>query len=216
MSDRKKERSKDALEFNRNFFILLYPDNEEHVKALEQIKTLYDMYAYILHDKDTYSDTDDIKKEHWHVVVKFKNQRYRTAVASELGIEERFVKGCSLDKSLEYLIHYNDEDKYQYDVEEVQGSLLSRLKKLLNNEGKDEGERVLVLMQYIDNATVVKISEFSKYCALNGYWDVFRRSASIFKEYIREHNNSYYIQSARCGWENLSEKEIFEYITKCR
>ena len=216
MNDQKRDK-KSLKEYNRNFFILLYPDNDEHVKALENIKTLYENYAYILHDKDTYEDCDDIKKSHWHVVIKFKNQRYRSAVSSELGLEERFVEGCALEKSLLYLIHFNDEDKFQYDINEVQGSLLPSLKKIIKSDGKDEGERVIDLMDYIDSTTTaIRTKDFARYCALNGYWDVYRRSALIFKDYIREHNNDFYIQASRLGWENLSDNEILECIAKCK
>lgn len=215
MNDGKRDK-KSLIEFNRNFFILLYPDNEEHVKVLENIKLLYESYAFILHDKDTYDDTDDIKKEHWHVVLKFKNQRYRTAVASELNLDIRFIKGCSLDKSLEYLIHFNNEDKFQYSIDEVQGSLLPYLKKLIKSSGKDESERVLDLFNYIDSTTTaVRIADFARYCAMNGYWDVYRRSALIFKDYIKEHNSSLSILARKQGWEQLTENEILECIAKC-
>lgn len=215
MNDKKRD-NKSLIVFNRNFFILLYPDNEEHVKVLDNIVTLYDSYAYILHDKDTYKDTDDIKKSHWHVVLKFKNQRYRTAVARELNLEERFIKGCSLDKSLEYLIHFNDEDKYQYSIDEVKGSLLPYLKKRINSSGKEESERVLDLMEYIDSTTTaIRVSDFAKYCAINGYWDIYRRSALIFKDYIKEHNACYYIQASKLGWEHLTDNEVLDCIAKC-
>jgi len=38
----------------------------------------------------------------------------------------------------------------------------------------------------------------------------------IFKDYIREHNNDFYIQSSKLGWENLSDNEILECIAKCK
>lgn len=213
MSDQKKS----PKIYNRNFFVLLYPDNPEHVKVLENIKKLCDNFAYILHDKDCYVDTDDIKKAHIHVVIKYPNARYRSAVCVDLELEERFIEGCKLDASLRYLLHLDDEDKYQYDVSEVKGTLLPYLQKLINRMGKDEGERVLDLFNYIDSTTTaIKISDFSRYCAVNGYWDVYRRSALIFKDYIKDHNYSLFVRLRKSGWENITEQDIFECIYKCK
>ncbi len=206
---------KNALTHNRNYFVLLYTDNPEHVKALENIKRLCENYAYILHDKDCYKDTDDIKKEHIHVVVKFPNKRYRSAVAKDFGLEERFLEGCKLESGLRYLLHLDDEDKYRYDVSEVKGTLLPYLHKILNSMGKDEGERASDLFKLIDSTTTaIKISDFSKYCAVNGYWDLYRRSSTIFRDYIREHNQEFYIQSVKQGWEHISNDEIFDLLVK--
>ena len=70
------------------FLLLLYPDEDvTHAKALEYIKANYD-YAAICQDKDTYlEDTTindvlhkegELKKAHYHVGVRFKNDRSGT------------------------------------------------------------------------------------------------------------------------------------------
>lgn len=180
-------------ENGRNFCLLLYPEDKTHVVALEKIKSNYD-YAYILHDKDVNED-GEIKKAHWHVVVNVgKNARWNTAIADELGITPNYIEKCGkLDRALEYLIHYNEPDKYHYDLDEVHGNLKTRLKIEISKEDKTEGEKVVELLDYIDNYDgYLKIREFSRFCATNGYWDVFRRSGAIFIKMIDEHNRSYY------------------------
>jgi len=194
---------KNSKFYNRNFLLLLYPDNEQHINALNTVIRLYSDYAFILHNKDEFLENQDIecveidelldshilKKEHYHVVIKFQNARYRSSVAKELEIEERFVRTANLDASLLYLIHFDDEDKFQYSVDDVQGTLKLRLQKLIANRGKDEDTKVLDLLDHIDaTTTTISISYFSRYCASNGMWDVYRRGASIFNACIFEHN----------------------------
>lgn len=134
---------------SRNFNILLYTDNEAHIKALEIIKKEFD-FAYILHDKDIYeedieTDTETIKKgslkkPHYHVVLSNRsgNARSNKSIAKELNIDLRFVVKCnSLDGSLLYLIHFNDDDKFQYSLDEVvTNAFLGRLKNAINKSDK--------------------------------------------------------------------------------
>lgn len=173
---------------NRTHMLELYPDNPSHVKAMEKIEKSYEC-AYILHDKDVKED-GNLKKPHWHVVLRFKDAKWRSALCTELEIEERFCEEPrSFDNCLMYLIHYNDTDKYQYDVKEVKGTIKKRLKELINKVDKSEGEKVYELIDYIENQTdVIRVTAFAKYCANNGYWAEFRRSGMIFCKMIDEHN----------------------------
>ena len=173
----------------RNMCILLYPDNKDHMKALEIIKKTYD-FAGILHNKDV-DENGELKKEHIHIVLNVgKNARWNTAIADELGIDARFVEKCGkIDRALEYLIHYNDIGKYQYDISEVFGNLKVRLNILINKNEKTEGEKVIELIEYIDRSVgFIATEDFARYCAINGKWDIFRRSGSIFIRMIDEHN----------------------------
>ena len=173
---------------SRTHLLELYPDNNSHVNALDKIKQSYD-YAYILHDKDCNED-GVIKKPHWHVVLRFNNQTWKSALAKELEIEERFIEEPrNFDNTLLYLIHFNDSDKYQYDINEVKGTLKKRLRELINKANKSEGEKVYELIEYIEQQTeVIRVTAFAKFCANNGYWSEFRRSGMIFCKMIEEHN----------------------------
>ena len=174
---------------DRKFALLLYPDDDSHMKALETIKKSYD-YACILHDKDT-DENGELKKSHYHVLIRWQgNVRWNTSIASELEIAENYIqKVKNFDKALEYLIHLNDADKYQYTFDDVTGTMNTRLKQLMSQSDKSEGEKVVELIEYIENQEGhISIKDFSKYCAVNGYWSEFRRSGSIFLKVIEEHN----------------------------
>lgn len=183
---------------SRVHLLLLYPDNPLHCQAIEKIKQSYD-YALILHDKDYYTeDTEEhckgeIKKQHWHVVLRFNQAVWSSAICKELQIEEKFIENVKrFDNAIQYLIHYNDNDKYQYSVDEVSGNLKTKLVESINKTEKSEGEKVIELIDYIENYNgKISIKTFASYCASQGYWSEFRRSASIFIKIIDEHNTSF-------------------------
>lgn len=177
---------------SRKMCLLLYPlEDESHKKAIEYIKLNYD-YALIVHDKDE-DENGVLKKSHTHVVVSFPSQRWNTAIAEDLGITPNYIERCrSFSNALEYLIHYCDDTKYQYDIEEVQGNLKSELKKILNNDGKDENIKAFELIEYIENYDgPLYLGDFYKYACEKGVYDVARRSAVIMNKIIEIHNHQW-------------------------
>lgn len=105
-------------------------------KALAHDSIQY--YAYILHDKDVYSEKDEkddpahkqgmVKPPHWHIVLKMKsNSTELSSIAKWFGIAENFIdipkgRGAFLD-CVEYLTHSDDRQlalgKTEYDSNEV-------------------------------------------------------------------------------------------------
>lgn len=186
----------------RVHMLLLYPDNEQHVAALDKISKSYD-YAAVQHDKDYWTEEDEkknpehkkgeIKKAHFHVVIRCANATWSTALCKDLGIEEKFCEQArNVDNALQYLIHYNDTDKAQYTLDDVFGTMKPKLVESINKVEKSEGEKVVELIEFIDNHEgYLSIKEFATYCAKNGYWAEFRRSGAIFCKIIEEHNRAY-------------------------
>lgn len=174
----------------RNFCLVLYNEDNTHKQALEKIKRYYD-YAMILHNKD--KEDDKIKKEHYHVVLKFNNAKWNTALAEDLGISENYIEECrDLKKSLLYLIHYNEPEKFQYDIDEISGNLKKRIEIILDNDDKNENDKVLELHQFINSSNFyLKLQDFGIYCASVGKWDILRRSTIYWIKVIEEHNNKY-------------------------
>lgn len=184
---------------SRVHMLLLYPDDKSHAEALEKIPYSYD-YAMILHDKDYFTEEDEkknpdhkagqLKKPHYHIVLRFNQAVWSTAICKALGIEHNYIEDCKrFDNALQYLIHYNDTDKAQYSIEEVKGNLRSKLVESINKVEKSEGEKVVELIQFIkDYDGKLTVTEFAEFCALNGYWGEFRRSGSIFCKMIEEKN----------------------------
>lgn len=175
---------------SRNWDLILYPlEDETHKKALEYIEEHYN-YAYINHNKDINEETGELKKDHTHVVITFKNPKFRNSLALELGISPNYMQKCNkLEKSLMYLIHYNNEDKFQYDISEVFGPLKPKLERLIINKDKSEEEIVMELLYFIRvYPTHLTITDFVDYVCSKGLYSHYRRSQSTFKMLIEEHN----------------------------
>lgn len=143
---------------SRNFDLLLYDEDESHKACLEKLATGY-KYIAIKHDKDVWGDDDnipdgvqagDLKKAHWHVIIKFPQARWNTAVAAELGIATNYIQRCvSYDGSLIYLVHRGMPHKHQYDPTEAVGTLIKDLEKALDND-TDLNDRVMDILDILD------------------------------------------------------------------
>lgn len=183
--------TKEKTSKSRVYCLLLYPDCEAHMQALAVIQRSYD-YALILHDRDKL-ENGEMKKSHYHVVVRFTQARWASAICKELGIEENYIeKARSFPNALMYLVHFNDSDKEQYGIDEVKGTLQSRLKQEVSKIDKTEGEKVLELIDYIDSiAEPIPYNELIRYCADNGYFSELRRSAVLWVKALEEHNSKF-------------------------
>ena len=113
---------------------------EENILSCVEHKTVKD-YAYIRHDKDVYSEKDEVdsdglrkagglKPAHWHVVIRVSPAVDVSVIAKWLGIPENFVdvpkgRGAFLD-CVEYLTHGDEaqleQGKYHYPDEAVKAS----------------------------------------------------------------------------------------------
>ena len=92
-----------------------------------------------------------------------------------------------LDKSLMYLIHYNNEDKYQYDIKDVFGSLRPKLERLILNKDRSEEEIITELLYFIKHyPTNLSITVFVEYVCSKGLYSYYRRSQSTFIMLIEE------------------------------
>ena len=134
---------------------------------------------------------NELKKAHTHIVLEFNNARWSSSLAEELGITSNYIQNCkNFEKALDYLIHFNDDTKYQYDINEVKGNLKKQLIKQMNSFNKDENEIVKEIIEMINNSDLIDISTFVKLMCDLGYYSYFRRSLSLFLRLIDIHNIS--------------------------
>lgn len=183
---------------DRKYCMVLYPEDERHAQAVEKLSIGGYNYALVLHDRDV-DDNGELKKPHWHIVVKFKNAVWNTSVAEQLGITVNYIESCkSLDSALLYLVHFGHDDKEQYELEEVKGPLSVALAGLLADD--DESVRALNIYEMIANSPgIVTYTEiFVRVCKAGLYGD-FRRMGSGVVTLIAEHNREFYDEFVRCG-----------------
>ena len=190
MSDPNKYR-------DRKFCAVLYPDDDSHREAIEKLKSGGYNFAAILHDKDVYEDGEhagELKKPHWHIVLRFKNAVWNTAIAKELGIAPNYLEACKdVDASLLYLVHFGNENKAQYNFEEVFGPLKLKLATLLADT--DEGTRALNLVEIVENSPgPIGFSELIKKAVAAGLYADLRRMGTFAVGLVREHNYECYRQ----------------------
>ena len=169
--------------------------NEETIiKALSH-KTIK-QWAYILHDKDVYSEADelqdanhkqgDVKPPHWHIVIQMgSNQCEIGVIAKWFGIAENFVdipKGNGAGKFLdcvEYLTHesYRQQElgKHRYADEEIHASegfdWRAKLDKRNDNKikyGRDLSDEDQILYDVMYNGkTLHEVEKEDPFCYMN-------------------------------------------------
>lgn len=177
-------KSKINYDFNRNYTLILYPEDATHMYALTIIQQKYD-YAMILHNKDIL-ENGEIKKEHYHVVIHFKNARHRKAIAKFLGIEENYITGCDLKAQLRYLIHIDDKDKHQYELEEVEGT--EKMKKLffdyIEINKKNISLEIREIIEGITENKIRNIEQLMIWACDNGYIEIILKNSYIFTKLL--------------------------------
>lgn len=169
----------------RTIGIILWPEDETHLLALDYIKHNFENYIYILHDRDT-DENGKPKKEHYHVILRFNNQRNISTIAKKLGIgENNFYEIKSLTGQLRYLIHYDDDDKFQYDVSDVKGTLymISKFKQSLKSS-QDETSEVSLIYEFIENSQIDDLHILLDYVLENNLYSSFRRNYTMFKDLL--------------------------------
>lgn len=176
----------------QSFMIILYPDDDTHIKALNYIEDNFS-YAYILHNLDI-DDDGNLKKPHYHVIIHFSDSEKHSIswLSDTLSIPCNYITHTkkSYIHGLRYLVHADDKNKYQYDPQNVVGPLTETLLKSLKNE--IENLKVREIIDLIENYNgVIDIKDFSKVmCELNLY-SYYRRSFAILHLIIKEHNFNY-------------------------
>lgn len=208
MADPNKFRS-------RLYVAVLYPEDTTHVECMEKLQTNGYNFAAILHDKDVYDDGEqkgELKKPHWHIVLRFKNAVWNTAVAKELGITPNYLEACKdQDASLLYLVHYGKDDKAQYDYEEVFGPLRLKLSTLLADT--DEGTRVLSIVDIVESSPgPIGTSELLKKAVAAGLYADLRRMGHLATCLVREHNAECYQLEQNTAGVMVSREAFNEFL----
>lgn len=189
-----------------NFLSLTYVEDRERIEHLASlVMTGQYKVCWIVHDKDVLEDgTSD--KSHCHAVVHLNNAMTKSAFSQNFSIRERMIQECrkgdeieDLDSAFLYMIHADkksrDKGKYQYDPQLIKGPMADyareRIKALLNkkkNSEQKEAESFLDIQCYIESSMYVTMTDLSRWAAQNGHWSCFRRSSSIIRDIIKEHN----------------------------
>lgn len=166
----------------RKIGLILWTDNPTHINALDYIKRYYPHYIGILHDKDTKED-NTLKKAHWHVLLYFPNQKMISTIKKELCINDSdFYEIKSLSGQLRYLIHYDDEDKYQYSKDSVFGDRYFLTKfNLAIKDVSSETDEACSIFEYIEQCCPT-LHDLFQFVVDNDLYSTYRRNYVMFKD----------------------------------
>lgn len=183
-------------ERSRIWNMILYPEDPQHMKAIEYIRKEF-QYVGILHGMDQWTEEDEkqnpehkvgtFKKPHMHFVIRFTQARWNTSLSDVLGVPINYMERCrSFDNSAVYLLHEGCDDKYQYDISELEGPLVPSVIKLLENANEDE--RVIKLVKLISNSGYIHWEDLVIMACNNGLYADLRRMGYILGKIVEEHN----------------------------
>lgn len=178
--------------------------SEEQIKNAITGRRSIKNYAYILHDKDTYTPENEkadpehkagsLKPPHWHIVLQFNEgqQQQIKYVAKWFNLEPQYVqkiKSKHIEDAYAYLIHQNAPKKYQYDPSEVIANFDYPLFISENATFLDRGDELVAqigcgIITRSNYTTYINIHEYVEYETLLkkafDYYD--KKTATIHRE----------------------------------
>lgn len=180
----------------RNYELLLYPDNQEHMDVLQRIKDEYAMHIGIKHLGDIDDETGElIGKEHFHVYLCFPNPRGWFRLCKLLGFQDhQFCRPIgNIDGALLYLCHTNTPEKTQYEIADLFGDkgLIAKT-HLLIRRYKERNvftpEAVKLCVEYIRSQRgIISFSDFTMWAVLNNLYK--GAQSPLVRECLKEHNS---------------------------
>ena len=195
----------------RSWVFMLYPDNPKHEKVVDYLD-LIDNSLYIKHIAKYDENGNELNKEHYHCVLKFKDPYWLSKLLQDLNLDEEdahlfhsytdFKIGNknrfkSLDDYIDYLDHVLDDRKPdKYSIDDFHGSLKSWAAEIINNREKDKSQLFLELCDFIKNYNIDHIfdvrtwnfDDWYRLCCENGYGNLFYKEwykmRDVLKPYI--------------------------------
>lgn len=110
----------------RNFTGTIYKDSTTYdfVKVILAGQDYFDEFSYIEHDKDIDEETGQVKKLHIHWVGRLKNPRELKTISNKLGLADHDIEIVNSYKGIiRYLIHADNEEKYQYNFSDIKTTI---------------------------------------------------------------------------------------------
>lgn len=174
----------------RNYLGVIYEDDERFDNQLFNLSQEKDA-IWIKHDKDL-DDEGNLKKPHYHFVVQLKNACTLSSMAKRLEVNENMLEYVkNVNSSLKYLIHYKDDNKYNYDAKDIQSNSEKLKRRFLDLVSKDtpETDKMVSIYEFIQSQTdYIDPNILFKYAVKNNIWDAYRRNYAIIKDLVNNHN----------------------------
>lgn len=131
----------------------LYCENIDINILIDTLNNSTDILEYygIIHDSD-FKDTGEIKKPHIHLYVGFEDYgRYTIEKCREFfkPLTSRVNSVKSIKLAIQYLVHLNDRNKYQYDINDIFTNNKDKMLKQFQEKEKDLNELLELFIKKI-------------------------------------------------------------------
>lgn len=174
----------------RHFIMILYPEWVNFNEILQDIKGSFKNYAYIKHQPES-----EEKKEHIHLILSIDNPRTIQSLSKRLGVPENLIQNVkSLRGSCRYLVHRDNEDKYQYEIGQVivsksfQSTYLKSFDDLLSDD--EILDNIYEFIRELKDLNPVQLEiDLTKFVCANAYERVFKRYYNTIVKYINYISN---------------------------
>ena len=169
----------------RHFMILLYPEWDNFNDILSDLKGSFKNYAYIKHIPEELE-----KKEHIHFILSLDNPRTIESLSNRIEVPKNLIQNIkSLRASNRYLIHKDNEEKYQYDLEQViiSNSFKSTFFKSFDDLLSDEEILDNIYTFILDNKKLEPLDieiNLTKFVCANAWEKVFKRYYNTISKMI--------------------------------
>lgn len=169
---------------SRCWVMLLYPDNEDHVKIHDVI---YDKFVCIgaLHDSDLNAKGQKVK-DHWHIVFYFPSAVYASHILNEFpDLEPRFcLPRKDVKTQARYLLHLDSPSKHQYKYQYLEGHI-DAFQKYIDKESS-ESKQVIALIDAIESGMFSCLADLIRYACDNSLYGTYRRNAWSFNTILSQ------------------------------
>lgn len=166
------------LELKRNKFNIVIGHNyvKNYSENLYKLDELGIKYASILHDMDTDKD-GTLKNPHYHLILKCKDRIRASTILNRLAeifncdtINIQIDECYNYIASIQYLLHVNNADKFQYDFCEIKSNIDVEILESYFKSKIDIELTADLLIQYVDSGMTkrqlmrqIGLSKFNTY-----------------------------------------------------
>lgn len=184
-----KENSTDRA---RLFTLIVYQDTTSYnyEEVLDYFRSLK-YCAFIYHDKDLKTDLsgelEELKKPHYHIVVKYDNATTPQAISKKCGVPTNYIQSIRSERQMiRYLIHKDHPDKYQYEYNDIYFTpSYEKVIKSSFDDLKTEEEQLLLIKDFIDNLKdtpdyTMRLFKLIMYVNTNNYNRIYKRYEKEF------------------------------------
>lgn len=190
----------------RNWWFVLYPDDlpDNFLDVLKSVRAK--MVLSPFHNQDTNSDGSP-KKPHYHVMFMFDNYKSEaqliglfkslfgeTDTGSIPGVATITASNCLVHDrggTVRYLAHLDNPEKYQYDVNEIQGFNGADVMELLKHSLSETQDVMKAMQNYIIDNEITELCDFAVAIENNAEWylTLTTKATVYFNAFIRSYRH---------------------------